>query len=685
MIITGFTCQIGKINSPAVHIYFSDANSKKLVAKGVASFIADDATNKKCGSSGKFIFKVAIPLSVAKLHIGKKISAYGINLISGHRNPLLENSEKHMVTHLGCGVSAQTGLGSDRSAYHTGFQQGQGDDWYYAAWNWRESHLVETNHSVSIMRSRDLKNWENLCGERLTLPVSVNSKTVVDPVLMGGGLLNGLKLGFDKNKRPVITYQKYKTVYSVDAKPIVTTQVYNARFVESEGRFRIHQMTNWTTKMELLGGGAIPSDDFSIGYSKVQVLNDKLVQSFSRAKADKTGYPHGSLVISDTNDALMITSEKAPANSDPFYRTFNKDSGPNSAAGKKLELRSFVADPTPVFEKKERAARFDEQWVMLRGDWDAEGHNRGGLFNRLNRKFVIRRADGDRNFYFGPSTIPLRPLVGDWDNDGHATVGVESKDGARYFKNSLTAGQGDVVSGTPRPGDGTSVWHTVNPQSKYILKYEGLKSNRDYAYDCSGTQLKVIQSNDTFGCKEKFLADLTLWEYSETDSTWKSNVIDRMWAGSEAKIDFLVFKSFLIVAYYNQDRKLTVAMRTTNGKQWSIKPLDSDFLGWDAHNDITLDVDENHDVHISGNMHVHKLNYWRMSGFNINSIQRIFPMVNSSDEEKVTYPTFSRDPNGNLLFSYRKGGSGNGVWIYNKYDSRTKKWDRFLDRPLFGN
>jgi hypothetical protein len=48
----------------------------------------------------------------------------------------------------------------------------------------------------------------------------------------------------------------------------------------------------------------------------------------------------------------------------------------------------------------------------------------------------------------------------------------------------------------------------------------------------------------------------------------------------------------------------------------------------------------------------------------------------------MTYPSFLRGPDGDLVFKYRDGMSGAGDWIYNVYDPDRSEWDRLLDEPL---
>ncbi len=104
--------------------------------------------------------------------------------------------------------------------------------------------------------------------------------------------------------------------------------------------------------------------------------------------------------------------------------------------------------------------------------------------------------------------------------------------------------------------------------------------------------------------------------------------------------------------------------------------------GWDSHNYIALAVDSDGYLHLSGDMHVAPLKYFRTSKpFDASTFERVEKMV-GREEQRVTYPRFFDGPNGEFLFTYRDGGSGNGNQIYNIYDPKTKAWNRLLDKPL---
>src|SRR5262249_36508496 len=134
-------------------------------------------------------------------------------------------------------------------------------------------------------------------------------------------------------------------------------------------------------------------------------------------------------------------------------------------------------------------------------------------------------------------------------------------------------------------------------------------------------------------------------------------------------------------AYYDPNRRLIVAGRTLDSAKWDSVALPEQ-LGWDSHNSIAMGVDQSGCLHLSGNMHVTPLVYFRTRlPYDINSFERIRNMVGSR-ESRCTYPKFRTGPAGELIFSYRDGQSGAGDDLYNVYDDRSRTWRRLLDQPL---
>ncbi len=153
--------------------------------------------------------------------------------------------------------------------------------------------------------------------------------------------------------------------------------------------------------------------------------------------------------------------------------------------------------------------------------------------------------------------------------------------------------------------------------------------------------------------------------------------------------DFPVSFSFIqtgrqqIIAYYNKTRNLTVASHLLSEKNWQYKVLPTR-VGWDSHNSITMTLDRDSCIHISGNMHNDSMTYFiSQKPLDVASLKKVFPLVDARDELSSTYPGFTKLSSGELVFSYRKGGSGNGITISNIYDEKSKSFKRLTDKPLF--
>ncbi len=143
----------------------------------------------------------------------------------------------------------------------------------------------------------------------------------------------------------------------------------------------------------------------------------------------------------------------------------------------------------------------------------------------------------------------------------------------------------------------------------------------------------------------------------------------------------LTHEDIQYVGYYDANRQMTVASRKLGSDKWTYQPLDS-HIGWDSHNYITMAVDSTGRLHVSGNMHNDPLVYFRTE--TPGDIQTLRPAAMTGKvENRVTYPQFLTDDKDRLIFTYRDGGSGNGVNIYNRYDADTQTWTRLFDQPLF--
>lgn len=171
-----------------------------------------------------------------------------------------------------------------------------------------------------------------------------------------------------------------------------------------------------------------------------------------------------------------------------------------------------------------------------------------------------------------------------------------------------------------------------------------------------------------------------------------SFVIDEVWAGHPVGFCLLTHKNRQYIAYYNANRNMVVGQRNLDEERFQLHIMTatsrethggtSTVLNWDSHNSVTLAVDKAGYIHLSGNMHVHPLTYFRSEKpGDITTLKQVMNMT-GTEEKECTYPNFMLTREGELIFHYRDGGSGRGNEIYNIYSTETQAWTRLLDTPL---
>lgn len=170
-------------------------------------------------------------------------------------------------------------------------------------------------------------------------------------------------------------------------------------------------------------------------------------------------------------------------------------------------------------------------------------------------------------------------------------------------------------------------------------------------------------------------------DHIERAVTVDSLDIAPVWAAHPVGFALLTHAPYQFVAFYDDKRQMTVAQRKLDERQWTFTKLPVT-TGWDSHNYITMALDADGYLHLSGDMHVVPLKYFRTTKpLDASTFERVEKMT-GSEENRTTYPRFFSGPKNEFLFTYRDGSSGNGNQIYNVYDLPTKTWKRLLDKPL---
>lgn len=155
-----------------------------------------------------------------------------------------------------------------------------------------------------------------------------------------------------------------------------------------------------------------------------------------------------------------------------------------------------------------------------------------------------------------------------------------------------------------------------------------------------------------------------------------------VWSGHPVSFALLTHGKRQFVAFYDDQRRMTVASRTVDSRQWQFVRLPS-AVGWDSHNSLTMAIDDAGLLHVIGNMHNVPLIYFRSEQPDDISTLRKVPAMIGTREHSCTYPHFFRGPDNELLFTYRDGRSGRGDQIWNVYDPKSQTWRRLMNEPLF--
>ncbi|MEM9829758.1 MAG: BNR repeat-containing protein [Bacteroidota bacterium] len=168
--------------------------------------------------------------------------------------------------------------------------------------------------------------------------------------------------------------------------------------------------------------------------------------------------------------------------------------------------------------------------------------------------------------------------------------------------------------------------------------------------------------------------------------------VDEVWGGHPVGFSLLTDNDRQYIAYYNAKRHMVVGQRNLDSATFELHEIPphprrsregtSTVLEWDSHNYLTLAVDKKGYIHLSGNMHVNGLTYFRSAeSRDITTLVQIREMI-GTEEDRCTYPVFMNTQDEKLIFCYRDGGSGNGNVIYNTYDHESQQWTRLLSAPL---
>jgi hypothetical protein len=178
-------------------------------------------------------------------------------------------------------------------------------------------------------------------------------------------------------------------------------------------------------------------------------------------------------------------------------------------------------------------------------------------------------------------------------------------------------------------------------------------------------------------CKNEKQSSISL---SEIGLGWSQNSVN---ATIFRKNSVVSTKNYQFVAYYDSAATVVLARRNHNGGNWEISLTQYKGNVNDAHNSISIIADGEGYIHMSWDHHNNPLHYCRSTEPECLKMGEMEPMLGEL-ENVVSYPEFYRLVDGDLLFAYRDGGSGNGNLVLNRYDLKTRKWSRLQSNLIDG-
>lgn len=149
------------------------------------------------------------------------------------------------------------------------------------------------------------------------------------------------------------------------------------------------------------------------------------------------------------------------------------------------------------------------------------------------------------------------------------------------------------------------------------------------------------------------------------------------------KNSLVTFHNWQYIAFYNKNGFVVLGKRKSDDTEWILKQTQYKGDCSDAHRVISIMVDGNGYLHMAWNHHNNHLHYAKSKEPGSLELMNELSMT-GRQENKVSYPEFYQMPNGNLIFLYRDGESGNGSLVVNQYDIKTKTWKQLHSNLIDG-
>ncbi|GAB2806277.1 BNR repeat-containing protein [Ferruginibacter profundus] len=164
------------------------------------------------------------------------------------------------------------------------------------------------------------------------------------------------------------------------------------------------------------------------------------------------------------------------------------------------------------------------------------------------------------------------------------------------------------------------------------------------------------------------------------DSGWANNSVNTV---VFRKNSLCTYKNTQYISFYNKDGMVVVGKRTIGKTRWLLQTTNFKGDVTDAHRSISIITDGDGYLHMSWNHHGNKLHYSKSIAAGALQMTEELPMTGIA-ETNVTYPEFHCLPDGNLLFLYRDGRSGQGNLVVDRYNTSQKKWEQLQSNLIDG-
>lgn len=142
--------------------------------------------------------------------------------------------------------------------------------------------------------------------------------------------------------------------------------------------------------------------------------------------------------------------------------------------------------------------------------------------------------------------------------------------------------------------------------------------------------------------------------------------------GSFQQSGILTYRGYQYAAWYTASRHARIARRRPDARGWQVIELPHRLSANDSHNTISLGVSRSDDrLHVAMDVHNTPVFYTVASLRGPWSADAFAPVVRTLDGVDlggISYPQFVPKRSGGLLFSYRTGGSGDGIKELAEYE-----------------